>query len=1219
MDSDRLLAICAGLGLPAEDETSGAITGYAKGEYCLDSLRDLQRFLRRDDPYKRDVFKQICKWKTVSRDLIPIIEFHQTERNLVINSVKILVFLTMPVDPESHDIAQQLEYLWELKSSLARSKTIAIIVSLLEDPLDHLESDTFTEEDWKLVQLILTLFRNLLSIRQITLHQKACGSATKYLQLADHFIEIMFQENVMDIILVLTQHLEENTGFIKHDNLLFLEIFHYVFDGKDPEMVAKSGINGSNKDGEISSTVDSLKSIMEKEAKKRKEIGQRNLERHSQFSGTFTRFLVDGSKTLYKRQPNLGGPDESLLKVQKVKRGPQKRIAWDRQLSAPPKEDLLEALRGFAEQFLSGGYNVLMQSIRNDIRKEHPSIQNSDIITFFQVAQFVLSFHYHSVSKKNVVKRDNLNICGPVAETVNEEMFKLVINRWQEIFEGIKQTNDYKSLSAAGSLLKHMIFMIDLVLKLEKEESREAHTSRVLLYKLFYDQTEQGLTYFVLNLFKSFDMHKQPKSDLADLLEIIHVIFRLMESLQQRGTLRVAKKARRIKKKKIPKIPPQETDPNPLEPSRSSEAPTVSPTDPSRSPKNQLNPSLSPTEPSEDQPDPAVGPTEPSRNSENQPDPAVNPTEPSENQPDPAVGPTEPSRSSESQLPNQPDPAVGPTDPPLGAEQEAALSSSEEEDETPITNEVDFNVERLVMDFVTNTTVHNVCWLLKHYKTNSVRTNHYVVCMLRRICEDLGMTAMLYQLSLLTTFYEILSEQKHSKSKEYSTIVNFLSKLVRDMMKLFTKQPLLFVKILFWKTRRECHHISADALISDAKNMRNDLNDNNDNGNNNGENSGFGHSQFFNYNKSIADSLGDDEADLVPNYEEMMREGNHSDEINENEGGKSEKKTNKRRRLKKSLSNQEEDNNDKSDSIPILDLPKVPKKRRNSIFSPLQENLIKDLFEKHKEDKECCKIIAEALDPNGNISPVQISRKLKHLGLRNVTKRKKSTEMESPDCDLSSDDDDDEPLQTLITRRKRGKEVMNEKSEINEGPDSDNETLGSILSQRKKSKKGKEVLNEKSQVNEINEELDSDDEPLSSIFSQRKKVADVSVEKSQINEINEGLDSDNEPLGSILRNKSQSQVQIKSPVKKFSVEPMNLEKDIEEQNLTDLKESVGKESNGTDFLDDEIDSDDEKRNHELKLLEDSDEETGSAARRKSGGSKRIFKMVLDFDDGDDDF
>lgn len=50
--------------------------------------------------------------------------------------------------------------------------TIAMIDSFLEDPLDHLECDAFTEDDQKLIQLVVTLFRNSLIIQNILLHHK---------------------------------------------------------------------------------------------------------------------------------------------------------------------------------------------------------------------------------------------------------------------------------------------------------------------------------------------------------------------------------------------------------------------------------------------------------------------------------------------------------------------------------------------------------------------------------------------------------------------------------------------------------------------------------------------------------------------------------------------------------------------------------------------------------------------------------------------------------------------------------------------------------------------------------------------------------------------------------------------------------------------------------------------------------------------------------------
>lgn len=57
--------------------------------------------------------------------------------------------------------------------------------------------------------------------------------------------------------------------------------------------------------------------------------------------------------------------------------------------------------------------------------------------------------------------------------------------------------------------------MLDLVLKLLPEDSKEPQTARILLYKLFYDQTEEGMTQFLLNALKSFDTHKQPRRSFS--------------------------------------------------------------------------------------------------------------------------------------------------------------------------------------------------------------------------------------------------------------------------------------------------------------------------------------------------------------------------------------------------------------------------------------------------------------------------------------------------------------------------------------------------------------------------------------------------------------------------------------------------------------------------------------------------------------------------------
>ena len=91
------------------------------------------------------------------------------------------------------------------------------------------------------MQLILTLFRNILAIQEISLQQKAGGTASHFISLRDRYLELLFRENVMDLIIVITQHFG---GYLRNDNLLLLDIFHYIFMGQEPELIAKAHLKG---------------------------------------------------------------------------------------------------------------------------------------------------------------------------------------------------------------------------------------------------------------------------------------------------------------------------------------------------------------------------------------------------------------------------------------------------------------------------------------------------------------------------------------------------------------------------------------------------------------------------------------------------------------------------------------------------------------------------------------------------------------------------------------------------------------------------------------------------------------------------------------------------------------------------------------------------------------------------------------------------------------
>jgi timeless len=121
-----------------------------------------------------------------------------------------------------------------------------------------------------------------------------------------------------------------------------------------------------------------------------------------------------------------------------------------------------------------------------------------------------------------------------------------------------------------------------------------------------------------------------------------------------------------------------------------------------------------------------------------------------------------------------------------------------------------------------------------------------------------------WQLSIITTFHSILVEQKSCPSKEYANIVDFLTSFVRRMLRKMKSQPILFVEILFWKTRRESHYINAEYLVHEIGSLKKDSR----NWENILEDAELGSSQAKGWTRrNIADALGEDEADVVISHE----------------------------------------------------------------------------------------------------------------------------------------------------------------------------------------------------------------------------------------------------------------------------------------------------------------------------------------------------------------
>ncbi|KAJ3183557.1 Topoisomerase 1-associated factor 1 [Gaertneriomyces sp. JEL0708] len=102
--------------------------------------------------------------------------------------------------------------------------------------------------------------------------------------------------------------------------------------------------------------------------------------------------------------------------------------------------------------------------------------------------------------------------------------------------------------------------------------------------------------------------------------------------------------------------------------------------------------------------------------------------------------------------------------------------------------------------------------LLKHYKTLEDATIYYITVMLHRIfvkCK--GESPLLYKLSILQLFNNIISDRSYlpntDSHKELYTFINFM---LSKFFKKLREYPLLFLEILYPKTKGDCRKIEFD-------------------------------------------------------------------------------------------------------------------------------------------------------------------------------------------------------------------------------------------------------------------------------------------------------------------------------------------------------------------------------------------------------------------------
>ena len=161
--------------------------------YCetIATLHDIIRFLRKDDSPERKVFLQLTTWNIMRKDVIPLLLVSHTDAQISILTskrlrgwfwlilisvfknllVKLLVFLTLPPERKCQNFFEQVRALHSnLVSIIQHSEILSIALLFLSNALQKMEDGRISENDYdgKMVQLVMTLFRNVLLVAELS-------------------------------------------------------------------------------------------------------------------------------------------------------------------------------------------------------------------------------------------------------------------------------------------------------------------------------------------------------------------------------------------------------------------------------------------------------------------------------------------------------------------------------------------------------------------------------------------------------------------------------------------------------------------------------------------------------------------------------------------------------------------------------------------------------------------------------------------------------------------------------------------------------------------------------------------------------------------------------------------------------------------------------------------------------------------------------------------
>ena len=387
LQNAELQATCAAFGYLEGDK-------YYKEPDCLESVKDLIRFLKRDNEDSCEIRRQLGDTAILQKNLIPIVKHYSDDRILLETVLRLMVNLTQPAklcfqnhipgDKTRRNYYLQIEsQLQDCKEAFADEMLFVVFTKQLGDLL-KLDWEHRQEEDRLLIERILILVRNILHIPpNVAKELRTDDDASIH----DEVLWALHVSGMEDLLLYIASS-DDERQFAFH----VLEIISLMFREQNAEQLASAGTTRAVSEKERDEQ--ELAAAVENEKTQRRAAIMKYSSRHSNFGSTF---VVANMKSISENNLIYHRPVSTSNEIHFDRNKVPRKKPKNRKPIIDPdtvRRSTLSIrlfLKDFCIQFLENCYNPLMRAVKDSLLRS--KAQDNDETYYLWSLKFFMEFN----------------------------------------------------------------------------------------------------------------------------------------------------------------------------------------------------------------------------------------------------------------------------------------------------------------------------------------------------------------------------------------------------------------------------------------------------------------------------------------------------------------------------------------------------------------------------------------------------------------------------------------------------------------------------------------------------------------------------------------------------------------------------------------------------------------------------------------------------------